>query len=489
MFDEASDKPLHVQIYAGLRERILDGRLRPGTRIPSSRSLAADLNVSRTTVLTALGQLRAEGYVEATRGSGTYVTRVLPEKRIRPPDREGSSSIVPASPPLSAFASRLAAIPPYFANTNTTERLPFDFRLAEPATADFPLADWKLAVRAEQGWPGTDYLAPEGLPELRAAISGYLDRSRGVVAPPERIVVLDGAQQGFDLLARLLVDPGSPVVVEDPPYQGVRQVMETAGGVLVGVPVDDHGLDPDLLPEDGAATRLVCVAPSHQFPTGGVMPVARRLKLLEWANRFGAFVVEDDYDGEFMYATRPLQTLFSLDQSSRVIYLGTFSKTLSPELRIGYAVLPESLVAAFRAAKWQSHRFSAPMTQRVLAKLIASGRFERHVRRVRRRNAFRREAFLRGAEEHLGTEVRVSGADAGGHMLLWLNDIALGALDEVVTHAASVGVGVLPATPYFIRKPPQAGLLLFHVALSTEEIVEGLRRLRIAIDRTRNGHA
>jgi GntR family transcriptional regulator/MocR family aminotransferase len=286
------------------------------------------------------------------------------------------------------------------------------------------------------------------------------------------VIIVNGSQQALDLIARVLIERGDRVAVEDPCYQGLREVLRAAGAQLCPVPVDREGLDPALLP---AGARIAFVTPSHQFPTGAVLSLPRRLALLAWAKQRQAAIVEDDYDGEFRYDGQPLESLQGLNAGARVIYVGTFSRTMFPSLRIGYLIAPTSLVPALTAAKWLSDRQTGTLEQTALAEFISSGVYERYLRRVRRRNAQRRRALLGSIERYLRDRVEVTGDGAGAHLVLW----PTGRVEEqgLVAAAASQGVGVYGVSGYFLNTPKRAGIILGYDRLRDVQIREGVRRL------------
>jgi GntR family transcriptional regulator/MocR family aminotransferase len=320
---------------------------------------------------------------------------------------------------------------------------------------------------------------------LREAIADYLHRARAVVCEPEQIVIVNGSQQALDLAARVLLDPGAGVVIEEPHYQGAQQIFLAAGARLYAVPVDAEGLDVSALPDATVGVRLAYVTPSHQFPSGVIMSLTRRLSLLTWAARLDAYVLEDDYDSEFRYAGRAVEAMQGLDRRGRVIYVGTFSKVLFPALRLGYLVLPKPLVQPFIAAKWLTDRHTATLEQEVLTDFIREGHFERHIHRSRTRNATRRAALLEALAEHLGPQGEVAGANAGVHLLLWLRDVPPSQVNSVIAQAARLGVGLYPVTPYYIEPPQRAGLLLGYASMSEAEIRAGIRGLATVLDRRR----
>jgi GntR family transcriptional regulator / MocR family aminotransferase len=283
---------------------------------------------------------------------------------------------------------------------------------------------------------------------------------------------VNGSQQALDLIARVLLNRGESVVLEDPGYQGVREVLRVTGARLIPIAMDREGLNPAKLPR---AARLAFVTPSHQFPTGPILPLSRRLALLEWAKRSNAIVVENDYDGEFRYEGQLLESLQGLDDEGRVVYIGTFSRTVFSSLRIGYLIAPKPLVEAFASAKWLSDRHTANLEQHALAEFISSGMYERYLRRVRRRNSARRKALLEAIKEFLGKRVEVTGDGAGAHIVLWPKKRI--AESATVAAAAANGVGVYGISPYYLNRPPRTGILLGYSRMTEKAIREGVRRL------------
>jgi len=479
-------EPLGQQVYHAFRRKILAGEMAPATRLPSTRALALELGVSRNVVLLAYEQLLAEGYAEGRAGSGTYVAAALPETpRIPRPQRDARRVRAPGSSPLSRYGRRLAELPPVGPGAVSVEnRLPYDFRYGVPSADDFPGGVWRgiVARRMRAGSLGAMvYGPPEGQAPLRQALAAYLKRSRGVASEPDQIIVVNGSQQALDLTSRVLLDAGDRVVIEDPQYQGARRVFAAAGATAVAVPVDADGLDVARIRPRATVARLAYVTPSHQFPTGVVMSLARRLALLEWAERTGAYILEDDYDSEYRYEGRPIEAVQGLDTAGRVIYMGTFSKVLFPALRLGYLVLPPPLVAPFTAAKWLTDRHTATLEQEALAEFVGDGHFERHLRRARMRHASRRAALLDALTEHLGDRVEIMGANAGVHLVVWLSDVPARGLDRMIAAAAAEGVGVYPVAPYYIEPPRRAGLILGYASLTESDIRTGIRRLAAVV--------
>jgi GntR family transcriptional regulator/MocR family aminotransferase len=466
---------LYRRIYHALKSGIHAGRFAPASRLPSTRSLAADLRVSRNSVMLAYEQLIAEGYIVSRSRAATRVAAEVPARSA--PARSAPAAKVPAQ--ISSYARRLTldpAMPP--AGTYTSRPgLRYDFRYGRPAIDEFPREIWRrlLAARARRaGRESFGYASPAGYAPLREALAEYLRRARGLSCDADQIVIVNGSQQGIELATRVLLDPGDAAVVEEPHYPGATLSFAAAGARLVRIACDASGLDTAQLA--GVRARLAYVTPCHQFPSGVIMPLERRLALLEWAARAGAWVIEDDYVSEFRYEGSPLEALQALDRHGRVIYAGTFSKTLFPALRAAYLVLPRPLVRAFLAAKWIGDRFSATLAQEALADFIASGQFERYLRRAGTRNAARRRALIESLREHLSDRVEIAGENTGVHLVVWLNGVRLRDIDALIARAAHVGVGLYSIRPYYARPPRRAGLLFGYASLTEAEIAAGIRR-------------
>jgi GntR family transcriptional regulator/MocR family aminotransferase len=364
------------------------------------------------------------------------------------------------------------------------DALPYDFRYGEPSYTDLPLETWSRLLGRRARRMSVRHLAyqpPGGAVELREALAGYLARARGVVCAPEQIVIVHGSQQAIDLTARLLVDPGDGVVLEEPHYTGFSFCLNAAGAKLLHVPVDDQGLCTDELAAIEDA-RLACVTPSHQFPTGAVLSLPRRLALLDWAAQHDAYVLEDDYDGEFRFDGKPIECLQALDHGGRVLYAGTASKLLFPSLRIGWLIAPPDLTPHFVNAKALADTGTASIEQLALADFIREGHLERHARRARNRTAARRVALLEAIEREFGDRARVLGASAGLHVLLQLPDLPAIETRRLRAACRERGVGVYPAATFYARPPEHAELLLGYAALGEGAIREGVARLRDALD-------
>jgi GntR family transcriptional regulator/MocR family aminotransferase len=470
------DEPLYRQVYRGLRQAVLAGTFRAAEKLPATRELADELGISRTVVLLAYEQLVAEGFAEGRGGSGTYVSAGLSGGVGgvgRPKKSERAAKLH-----LSRYGSTVDAVGSSvdFPGRRSVP-MRYDFAYGGRGDVDnFPFQMWRrILLRHARKAPirQLDYGVAAGSLALREAISVHLRRSRAVICDASQVIVVNGSQQALDLIARVLIERGDGVAVEDPQYQGTREVLRAAGARLLAVPVDRDGLRPDALPKNA---RVAFVTPSHQFPTGAILPLARRVALLDWAGRKDAVVVEDDYDGEFRYEGQPLESLQGLDSEGRVIYVGTFSRTIFSALRIGYLIAPKSLVAAFTAAKWLCDRHTATLEQETLAEFISTGMYERHLRRIRRRNTAHRAALLDAIREYLGGRVEVAGDGAGTHVVLWPVDERV-AEDAVIRSAAGRGVGVYGIAGYFLGRASRSGLMLGYSRMNEQQIREGIRLL------------
>jgi GntR family transcriptional regulator / MocR family aminotransferase len=462
-------EPLFRQVYAGLRGAILSGTLRPDDQLPSTRDLAVQLGVSRTVVVQAFEQLLAEGFASARAGSGTYVSEQLAERR-------PSLKRKLADLPLSQFGRAASLAVPSVETPRPRPSLRYDFRYGRSDLETFPFETWRrLLLRQARNASVRhfDYGSALGNLDLRAAICAHLRRSRAVECDPAEIIIVNGSQQALDLVIRVLVERGDRVAIEEPHYNGTREALLAAGARLLPVPVDRNGLDPEKLPDNA---RLVFVTPSHQFPTGVILPLERRLALLDWARRHHAIIVEDDYDGEFRYDGRPLESLQGLDKDGRTLYLGTFSRTVFPALRIGYIVASPSSVSAFVAAKWLTDLHSATLEQQTLAEFIHDGSYERHLRRLRQRHAQRRAVLLQAIRKVLGDRVEITGEDAGAHIVLWPRKSLREA--AAMNLAEKRGVGIYGFSHCFLKAPPRPGFILGFAHLTEREIRDGIQLLR-----------
>ena len=457
-------------IYLGLRDQIADGVYRPGDRLPSTRALAEEFGVSRTTVTAAFEQLISEGYVSVRQGAKATVARNAPNV-LDPPAHAPRGS----AKTLSAYAMRALELPAHLPGETA---LKYDFRYGDVAPDDFPKLIWRKALTTAvlAGRARLGYGHPAGSIELRQALQGYLWRARGIRCQAEQIIVTNGSQQALDLCARILVNPGDRVLIEEPCYAMARNVFVTLGAQTTLVPCDADGLDTDMLP-DPFGHALAFVTPSHQFPLGGVLSVGRRRRLVAWAEAGDAHIIEDDYDGEYRYDVHPIPPLY-LSGRDRVIYIGTVSKTLSPTLRLGYLVLPETLVEPFVRCKQITDRHGATFEQEALASLIDSGAYERHVRKMRRLNSTRRTAFLTAMQQAFGEKVEIVGTSAGLHVVVWFNGIDRVEEQRLVATALEAGIGIYPISRLFMREAERrAGFVFGYASIALHKIADGVKLL------------
>lgn len=458
------------RIVAAIKQGIHSGVHPPGSRLPATRVLATEWGVSRTTVTAAYGQLIAEGYLVSHPGARAVVA-------------PGVGGAVPTDDPppegerrLSAFARRLLALPPPVPPLSVRVA---DFRYGDLSGADFPVLAWRRAVNrvSLRRVVRLRYDDPRGSGALREALQGYLWRARGIRCTPERIVIVNGSQQGLDLCARLLLDPGDRFLCENPGYALARHAFTAVGGVEIPVPVDAEGLRTDGLRSDAlAAAVLAYVTPSHQFPLGGVLSAARRRALLDWAVHGGGVVVEDDYDGEYRHGIAPIPPLQTLAPES-VVYVGTLSKTLSPTLRLGYLVVPAGLQRAFAEAKRLTDRHAPLLEQEAVADLLTSGVYERHVRSVRRKNSERRAVLLAALAATLGEAAVVAGTDTGLHIVLWLPGVPADQEAALLAEGRAAGIGLHPVSPLYAPgggRPACVGLVMGYAALDAEALRRGV---------------
>jgi GntR family transcriptional regulator/MocR family aminotransferase len=458
--------PLYQQLYSEMRLRILRGDIRPGTRLLPTRQLAHALGVARVTVTEAYAQLEAEGFVVSRPGAGTFVADSLALTG-------GGTAVYQPAP--SIWGERVLGVRPPAHLPVTRPDIDFGFGRSFPHI--FPYDTWR---RLLDRYLSTDdvmlsrYGSVAGFYPLRQALAAYLGMWRGVRCTAEQIVIVNGAQQALDILTRLYLSPGDEVLVESPGYAQAFAVFQLFGADLTPLPVDEHGFPVERIPDDCRA-RLVFVTPSNQFPRGGALPLPRRLALLAWARAHGAFVVEDDYDGELRYEGRPFSALQGLDDDGRVVYLGTFSKVLFPALGLSYVVLPPPMVTPFVQAKGLVDRGAPTLTQAAVADFITEGHFERHVRHLRQAYGQRRQALITALTRHWGQKAHFSHDAAGLHVMVYLPEGV--AESDVVARAAEAGVGLYPGAPYHLHRPAPPSVLLGFSGLTEEEIVEGISRL------------
>lgn len=476
LLDRSAPVPLSRQLAVALREAVAEGRFGTGARLPSTRELAAELGIARSTVVAVFEQLAAEGYLAARQGSGYFVPAPLSAPRV--PAETTSATGTPR--PISRRAARLAGLPPPHTHTS--------FRTFEAGHAEIDarfIARWKhLAARVLSGrsriaW---GYGDPQGEPALRQAIAEYLGAARGVRCRPEQVVVTSGTQQGLSLTAQTLLDPGDAAWVEDPCYRFALEILRAAEARIEPVPVDECGLDIAAVPSSAAPARLVYTTPSRQYPLGMAMPLGRRAALLAWAEAAGAWIIEDDYESEFQLPSRMLPSLQGLDRSGRVIYLGTFSKLLFPSLRLGYAVLPEDLVAPFTVARHLADRQSSALLQTMMTEFILDGHFARHLKRMRALYAEREAFVVDQLKRRLEGIVHTSPRESGMYLIAWLppewSDRAAAAA------LAGAGVATVPLSAITLTTARPPGLLLGYTGHSEPAMARGVETMATVFERT-----
>ena len=460
-------KHLSREIYRQTARAILDGRLQPGDRLSPSRELAKALAVSRMTVNVAYEQLAGEGFVTSRQGSGTFVSELVARIGRKPARRRSDSALEPRSVWKS---------PPYLSPFAQPAR--YDFRSGLPDASLFPHRAWQRSVvrallssEADAGIYGD----PAGLITLRAAIIRQIGFSRGIEASVDDVLITNGTQQALDLVTRVLLAPGDTIAVEEPGYGVPRLLFNAMGFHVVGIPVDREGLVVAALPR---SARAVYVTPSHQYPLGVAMTLRRRQALLAWAEQNNAAIIEDDYDSEFRFGGRPLEPLQSIDASGRVIYVGTFSKTMLPTLRLGFLVVPPSLRDALHRAKLVSDWHTASLGQAALARFMEDGGFARHIRKMTGVYRERRALIMETVERDFGEHVELIPSEAGLHVTVLGRGLTVDEMGKIVSRAAERSVAVQHFWPFSLGRIGRTGLMLGYGAIPTARIKEGLRLLR-----------
>jgi GntR family transcriptional regulator / MocR family aminotransferase len=463
--DPGAVRPLAGQLYDQLREAIGEGRLRPGDQLTPSRQLAAELSVSRHTVTTAYSRLVAEGFAEGRSGGGSVVAPM--------PSGSQSASAPGGAGPANALrpARRFRGWAPLYAVPDPPYQ--FDLSPGQPDPSLFPLASWRRCVTEAVISESLTYGDALGHPGLRRALARWVGRSRSVRASEDTILVTSGAQHAVDLVARVLLEPGDTVAVEDPGYSPVSLLLTALGARVAAVPVDGEGLVVGALP---SAARLVYVTPSHQFPLGMTMSMRRRQALLDWAQRHDAAVIEDDYDSEFRYVDRPLEPLQALDGAGRVIYVGSFSKSFSPSVRLGFAVVPPSLAEPLAALRQLIDWHPPAVTQTALGRFIDDGLLDKHLRRTRRAYAERHDLLAEALRGPLSPYLTAGPANAGLHIAAFLRPGL--AEDAVRESALSSGIGTMGLQQFYRVMPPQPGLVLGFGAISATALPAAAEALK-----------
>jgi GntR family transcriptional regulator / MocR family aminotransferase len=482
--DRRRECPIYRQLYDWFRSEITQGRMRPGQRVPSTRCMAADLQLSRISVFNAYAQLQSEGYLETFAGSGTCVARTIPDDTfgfVRPPGRKSSEGVIAKSGlrRLSVRAEALLKVPSESWLHNLGP-----FRVSLPALDQFPIGIWsKLVARHSRRLSRSVMAYGDAMGHLpfREIVAEYLSTFRGVRCESSQILVTTGSQQALQMSAQVLLNLKDQVLMEEPGYPGARLAFTAAGAELIPSHVDSEGMIVPEINRRGGHARIAYVTPSHQYPLGMTMSAARRMSLLQWAVRSDAWIIEDDYDSEYRFGSRPIASLQGMDAHGRVIYVGTFSKVLFPALRLGYMVVPKDLLAAFRAARDAADIFPSTLYQAVLTDFIGEGHFARHIRRMRMLYMDRRKALVGAIRSQMAEILEVIGAEAGMHLVALLPP---GTRDGSVSkHATQNGISAMPLSSCYLKAPKREGLVLGYGGVNSRQIQDGIRKLRISVNR------
>jgi GntR family transcriptional regulator / MocR family aminotransferase len=466
-FERKSEVPFYKQIYEGYRNAILNGQLRPGQRLQSTRALATELRISRLPVVIAYEQLLHEGYIEGKIGAGTYVNHSIPDE-LTQANRHRISEQHYADSSVEEFQNLLAP-----------------FRVSLPALDHFPAKIWSRLVSHHARNFSVENMAygdPAGHFPLREAIAEYLRTARAVKCEANQILIVSGSQLALQMCARALLTESESVCIEEPGYPGARDALQATGAKLIPIPVDDEGISIQKLSSYKKKVRVVYVTPSHQYPLGTLMSASRRLELLDWADQNRTWIIEDDYDSEYRYASRPLGSLQGIDNSSRVIYIGTFSKVLFPSIRIGYIVVPAELIKTFAQIRESLDIFSPTLYQLVLTDFIEQGHFARHLRKMRSIYLSRRNALIASLQKHFGNYLVPFNTDGGLHLCAFLPK---GIDDqETARNAAQRGISIMPLSSCYSGKKTMSGLVLGFAGANKSQIETAVKILHQIIGRT-----
>lgn len=478
--ERGEDEPAYRWLYRALRREILAGKLRPGTRLPATRDLAREHGLSRGTIVTAFEELKSEGYIEGSTGSGTYVSKVLPEELLEVRrGGAGKSELQRPKRQFSGYGSSVRMFP------SLPARPMHAFRSNLPAVDEFPTTLWAQIANRRMRRASTTMLTgceAAGYRPLREAIAAYISQSRGVVCAASQVIVVSGVQEALDLTVRLFVDRGDRVFMEDPGYVGATRTFEAVGAKILSLGVDEEGTK---LPGTRQTAKLAYLTPAHQAPVGVTMSLTRRLEMLEWARRAGALIFEDDYDGEYRYSGRSVPALQGLDRNGVALFAGSFSKILFPALRLGYVIVPEDLVERFAAAKSILNRHAPLLEQTVLCEFIEAGHFGRHLRRMREMYSERLGVLLEEGRRQLKGVMEISEIEAGLQTMGWLTK---GIDAKAVAKAAFArGVETIPLEGFYrsaqeLEKRERDGLQMGFAAVTPREIRRGVEELAHVIE-------
>lgn len=475
--DVRSKTPLYRQIAVWFQRAIVDGQLRPGQRVPSTRALAEQLRISRIPVLGAYELLIAEGYLRPFVGAGTCVSESIPDGVFGPARRESVSTIEESSPlgGKRRTSRRAGAMPGPAQEWLERARGCVDL-------TRFPLREWSRLVNRHARKLTREvmgYSDAMGYWPFREALAEYLGAFRGVRCDPSQVLITTGSQQGVQLAALALLDPRDPVLIEEPSYPGAQQALKAAGAQLIPVPVDHEGMNVECAIRRAGRARVAFVTPSHQFPLGVTMSAARRLELLAWAGRNGAWILEDDYDSEFRFGGSPIGSLQGVDSEARVIYIGTLSKVMAPAMRLGFVVIPRDLVRSFVMLRSASDTFAPMLYQLVMTDFIREGHFSHHLKRMRSLYAEKRSTMVTALQAEFGDTLEIVGDEAGLHVVAFLPP---GISDyEVSRQSRQNGVSVGPLSPCYASQPRRNGLVLGYASMSDQQIYETVAGLKTTI--------
>jgi GntR family transcriptional regulator / MocR family aminotransferase len=463
-FDRKSSVPFYKQIYEGYRNAILGGQLRAGQRLQSTRALASELRISRLPVVIAYEQLLHEGYIEGKIGAGTYVNQSIPDELTHVSRQRSQSESIE----IAEHSTNLLG----------------PFRVSLPALDHFPSKVWaRLVSHHARNFSVEDmaYGDPAGHLPLRKAIAEYLRTARAVKCEPNQILIVSGSQLALQICARGLLTNADAVGVEEPGYPGARDALQASGANLIPIPVDDEGISVQKLSSYRKKVRVVYVTPSHQYPLGTLMSASRRLELLEWAEQNRTWIIEDDYDSEYRYASRPLGSLQGMDNASRVIYIGTFSKVLFPSIRIGYIVVPHELVKQFVQIRESIDIFSPTLYQLAIADFIEQGHFARHLRKMRSIYQERQKALIASLQKHFGRSLIAYNTDGGLHLCAFLPE----KIDDqqIALNAAKRGISIMPLSSCYARNKSRSGLVLGFACANETQIENATKILSQIIGR------
>ena len=479
LLELAGQGPLYRQVYDAFKSAILDDTLRAGEKMPSTRDLSQQYQCSRNTIVNAYEQLLCEGYLESVRGKGTFVSNL--SQNTSP--KKTSSASTSATKKLTKQAQFIEQQASYY--LTTYRKAPkFNFKYGDVKLDQKSLHHWQRLLKKHTNNFEQNYDEVKGNQRLRLAIANHLRMHRGVHCDAEQIIITNGSQQALNLLARCFVSRGDLIITEDPCYLGSTLAFQSANANIKRLSVNNEGLD--IRQYKGKAPKFIYLTPSHQYPTGVVMSAKRRLDVIDWANQHDCLIIEDDYDSEFRYEGRPISSIHNLDHYQRTIYVGTFSKSLYPALRIGYIVVPENLSNALTAWKWNEDRHCGSFVQPALAEFIDQGHYARHIKRMRNVYAEKRLHLKNCLEKYIGNKQTHSSSPAGLHLLVWLQDLNSKDLNRLLESGLEHDLGLYPVNHLYENPPENIGLVMGYTPLNLSQIKEGVIRLKKVIEALEN---